>query len=66
MQCLTLLALKNDARGVDQFLSNIDNSKPFDPYIVIPSAGLPTLVIERGLRPKEYGQVKAYRLADSA
>ena len=30
-QCLTVLALKNDASGVNKFLCNIDNSKPFDP-----------------------------------
>ena len=65
-QCLTVLALKNDARGVNQFLSNSDKSKPYDPYVVIPSDGLPTLVIEGSLRWKEYGQAKDYRLANSA
>ena len=63
--CLTVLALKNDAHRVDQLNSNIDNSKPFDPYVVIPADSLPNLVIEGCLRTKDYGQVKAYILADS-
>ena len=50
-QCLTVLAVKNDAGGVTQFLNTIDRSKPFDPYLVIPSDALPTLVVERCLRP---------------
>ena len=65
-QCLTVLALKKDARGVKHFLSKIDKSNSFDPYVVIPSDELPTLVIERCLRAKDYGQGKAYLLADSA
>ena len=64
-QCLTVLALKNDAHGVDQLISNIDNSKPFDPYVVIPADSLPNLLIEGCLRAKDYGRVKAYILADS-
>ena len=65
-QCLTVLALKNDAPFVTPFFGNVDKSKPFDPYVVIPSDALPTWVIEGCLRPKDYGQVKAYLLADSA
>ena len=61
-----MLGLKNDARAVDQFLDKIDKSKPFDPYVVIPSDELPTFVIEGCLGAKDYGQVKAYLLADSA
>ena len=65
-QCLAVLAPKNDAHRVDQLISNIDNSKPFDPYVVIPADSLPNLVIERCLRTEDYGQVKAYLLTDSA
>ena len=65
-QCLTLLALKNDAHGVNQFLSIVDKSKPFDPYVVVPSDALPTLVVEGCLRPKDYGELKTNLLADSA
>ena len=43
---MTVLALKNDAPGVAQFRTNIDKSKPFDPFVVIPSDALPTWVIE--------------------
>ena len=64
--CLTVLALKNDARGVTQFLNNIDKSKPFDPYVVVPSDALPTLVVEGCLRPKDCGELKTYLLTDSA
>ena len=64
-QCLTVLALNNDAPGVNQFLSKVDKSKPFDPYVVIPSDALHTWVKEGCLRPKHYGQVKAFLLADS-
>ena len=56
-QCLTVLALNNDAPGVNQFLNNIDKSKPFDPYVVVPSDALPTLVVEGCLRPKDYGEL---------
>ena len=65
-QCLTVLALKNDAPGVTQFLSNVDKSKPFDPYVVIPSDALPTLIVEKCLRPKDYSEVKTYLITDSA
>ena len=65
-QCLTVLALKNDAPFVKQFFRNVDKSKAFNPYVVIPSDAFPTWVIEGCLRPKDYGQVKAYLLADSA
>ena len=64
-QCLTVLALKNDAHGVDQFLTNVDKSNPFDPYVVIPANGIPTLVNERILQRKEDGQLKAYLLTHS-
>ena len=60
------MALKNDAPGVNQFLCKVDKSKPFDPYVVIPSDSLHTWVIEGCLRPKDYGQVKAYLLTDSS
>ena len=65
-QCLTMLALKNDAPGVALFLSNFPKSKPFDPYVFIASDALPFWVREGCLRPKDYGQVIAYLLADSA
>ena len=65
-QCLTVLALNNDAHGVDQFLCNIDKPKPFDFYVFIPSDALPTMVLEGCLCAKDYGQVKAYLIADSA
>ena len=65
-QCLTVLALKNDSPGVNQFLSNVVKSMPYDPYAVIPPDALHTWVIEGCLRPKDYGQVKAFLLADSA
>ena len=65
-RCLTVLALKNDAPGVNQFLTNVDKSKPFDPYVVIPSDALPTLIVERCPRPKDYSEVKTYLLTDSA
>ena len=61
-----MLALKNDAPGVTQFLTNVDKSKPFDPYVVIPSDALPTLIVERCLRPKDYSEVKTYLLTESA
>ena len=64
-QCLTVLALKNDARGVDQFLRKIETSSPFDPYVVAPLDALPTLIIDGCLGPNDYDQVKAYLLADS-
>ena len=54
-QCLPVLTLKNDAHGVTQFLNNNDKGKPFDPYLVIPSDALPTLGVERCLRPKDFG-----------
>ena len=63
---LTVLALKNDADRVDQLISNIDNSKQFDPYVVIPADSLLNLLIEGFLRAKDYGQVKAYILEYSA
>ena len=63
MQCLTVLALKNDAHAVDQL---IDNANPFDPYLVIPADSLPNLIIEGCVIAKDYGQVKAYISADSA
>ena len=44
----------------------IDNSKPFDPYVVIPSDALHTWVVEGCLRPKDYAQVKAYLCTDSS
>ena len=59
-----MLALKNDAPGVNQLLSNVDKSKPFDPYVVIPSDALHTWVLEGCLGPKDYGQIRAYLLAD--
>ena len=65
-QCRTVLALKNDAPCVGQFLNNSDKSKPLDPYVVISSDALQTWVIQRCLRPKLYGKVKAHLLADSA
>ena len=65
-QCLTVLALKNDVPGVTQFLSNVDKAKPFDPYVVIPSDALPTLIVEKCLRPKDYSEVKTYLLTESA
>ena len=61
-----MLALYNDARGVEQFLSTVEKSNPFDPYVLLRSDEFPTLVIEGGLRAKDYGQVKAYLVADSA
>ena len=63
-ECLTVMALKNDVPGVNQFLSNVDKSKPFDPTVIIISDALATLVIEGWLRPKDYGQVKAYLVTD--
>ena len=45
-----VLALKNDAPGVSQFKSTIENPKPLDLYVVIPSAALPTWVSKRCLR----------------
>ena len=65
-QCLTVLALKNDAPGVNQFLGKVDTSKPFDPDFEIPSDALRTWVIEGCLRPKDNGQVKTYLLTDSS
>ena len=65
-QCLTVMALKNDAAGVNQFLSNVDKSKPFDPYVVIPSDAIRTWVIEGWIGPKDNGQIREYLLADSA
>ena len=65
-QSLTVLALKNDSPGVNQFLSNVDKSKQFDPYVVITSDGLHTWVIEGCLLPKDYARVKAYFLTDSS
>ena len=61
-----MLALKNDIPGVTQFLSNVDKSKPFDPYVVIPSDALPTLIVERFLRQKDYSELKTYLFTDSA
>ena len=64
-QCRTMLALKNDACGVAEFLSNVAKTKPFDPYLVIPTDALPTLVLEACVRPMDYGKGKAYLFADS-
>ena len=63
-QCLSFLALKNDPPGVAQFLSNIPKSILFDTYLGIPSDALSTWVMVGCLRPKEYGHLKAYCLAD--
>ena len=65
-QCITVLAVNNDAPGVTQFLNNIHKSNPFDPYVVIPSDALPTLIVERCPRPKDYTEVKTYLLTDLA
>ncbi|KAF0138226.1 MAG: hypothetical protein FD143_3697, partial [Ignavibacteria bacterium] len=65
-QCLTMLALKNDAPGVNHFLSKVDKSKPFDPYVVIPSDAIRTWVIEGWNGPKDDGQIREYLLTDSA
>ena len=55
-QCLTVMALKNDAAGVNKFLSNVDKSKPFDPYVVIPSDAIRTWVIEGCIGAKDSGK----------
>ena len=64
-QCLTVMALKNDAAGVSQFLSNVDKSKSFDPYLVIPSDAIRTWAIEGVIGLKDGGQISTYLLTDS-
>ena len=54
-QSLTVLSLKIDAGHVAQFLTNVEKSKRFDTYVVIPSDGLPTLDVHGCLGPKDYG-----------
>ena len=63
--CLTVMALKNQALRVKQFLAHFDKTKPFDPYFVVAFTSLPRFIRLSHNEAEEIQQVQVYLLLHS-
>ena len=61
-QCLMVMVLKNQTRRVKQFLARLDNTHPFNPYVVVPFSSLPRFIRYAQNEEKDIPQIEEYLL----
>ena len=65
-ECLTRLALKNNLRGVQRFLCNMDHTVPMEIFVTFPFSALPRPITNSHNRSKEAGDIANYILKGSS